>query len=243
MRQFCFLLISILVCTLTMAQENRKFMVKEGMRPRDVLTFSDIYLFPTFNSGVVRFRSNRVGYGSMNYNRFTGEIDFISGKDTLELADPETIKSVTIGKNIFYYQVGIGYIQNLTGTGDAAFGKMETYYIADRRRDRTSVSSNYFVTPGSSGGVNSGDPAAKIGGLANGTTLNIVERVDIIYRKKTDFYFANKNGFFLVPSKKNIMKIFPKKKEIINAYLIDHTVDFDDEESLRNLFSVIAEKQ
>jgi hypothetical protein len=228
-----------------MAQENQRYKVKEGMRPRDVLKFSDIYLFPAFTSGEVRFRNNRVGKGSMNYNRFTREIDFINGKDTLELADPETIKSITIGKNIFYYQVDIGYIQYLAGTGDATFGKMETFQVADRRRQRTSTPNgtpNYFVTPGSSGGVNSGTPAANIGGLANGSMLSMIEHIDIIYYKKNEYFFANKNGFFLAPNKKNIARIYPKKKNIISSYLMDNKVDFDDEESLRNLFAAITEK-
>jgi hypothetical protein len=242
-KQFILFLLPVLVCTFSAAQENRKFIVKEGARPRDVFTFNDIYLFPAFNSGVVRFRNNTVGNGMMNYNCFTAEIDFINGKDTLELADPETIKSITIGKNIFYYQVDIGYIQYVTGTDYGTFGKMETYQVADRRRQRTSDPSNYFVTPGSSGGVNAGTPAAKIGGLSNGSALSIIEHVDIIYKKSTEYFFANKNGFFVTPNKKNITRIFPKKKNAISAYLANHNVDFDNEESLQNLFTVITAKQ
>jgi hypothetical protein len=219
MRRFLLLQTLVFICLVVFAQ-NRMVTVANGTRIRDAFTYSDIYLFPTFYSGVIYYRDNQTAFGQMNYNRFTGAIDFIKGKDTLELAHPEAIKSVELQKNIFYYQFGTGYILYLNGTDAAAFGRMEKVYLTREKGSRFFPSSvgayNYFDNPVSGKGTS------------------------IIYAKKrTEFYFANKNGFFVRPTEKNVVEIYPKKKDIISAYLTKHHVNFKKEKSLQGLFNAI----
>jgi hypothetical protein len=155
----------------------------------------------------------------MNYNRLSGAIDFIKGKDTMELAKPETIRSVDLQKNIFYYQLDIGYVLYLMGKDVAAFGRREKFYLAKEKQSKlitTSVGAyNYFDNPLSDKGSY------------------------IFCSKIIEFYFANKNGFFIKPTKRNVLEIYPKKKDIINTYLHKHHVNFRKEESLRGLFNAI----
>lgn len=81
------------------------------------------------------------------------------------------------------------------------------------------------------------------GPLSNGSSVIITETVNLIYRKKTDFYFANANGFFAVAKKEKLLRLYPDKKNIMYSYLKQHAVDFNNEVSLQNLFTAITEIQ
>jgi hypothetical protein len=234
MKQFNLLFAAIFFCHVVVAQQ---YLIKEGTRPKDTFTFTDIYLYPAFTAGKVNFKNSHVGAGMMNYNRFTGEIDFIQGKDTLALNDLETIKNVTIGNDLFYYQIDIGFFQRIEESKNATLAKKDYLELADRRRHPNSGSSN----TASNGTYN---PMITTGaGVASGLTLSMVENVDLIYRRTVEYYFANANGFFLKAEKKNLLRLYRDKKVAINAYLEEHDVDFDNGESLLQLFTAINEMQ
>jgi hypothetical protein len=232
MKRFNLLFAAILFCQVAIAQQ---YLIKEGTRPRDTFTFTDIYLYPAFTPGKVNFKNNHVGAGMVNYNRFTGEIDFIKDKDTLALTDPETIKNVTIGNDVFYYQIDIGFFQRMEESKDATLAKKDYLQLADRRRHPNSGSSNTASNGSYNPMISNG------GGAASGLTLNMVENVDLIYRRKTEYYFANANGFFLKAEKKNLLRLYRDRKDAINTYLEGHDVDFDNGESLLQLFTAINE--
>ena len=57
--------------------------------------------------------------------------------------------------------------------------------------------------------------------------------------KTDDYYFGDQYLTFLRASRKNIVKIFPKKKEVVEEYLKKTEVNFNNEEQLRKLFNVL----
>jgi hypothetical protein len=238
MNHFSFLfIILILICQIAKAQDDKKYLVKAGMRPKDAISFTEIYLYPSFISGKVNFKNHHFGSGMMNYNRFTNEVDFIRDKDTLALADPETVKNIVIGNDVFYYQIEIGCMQRVVETPYAILAKKEYLELTGRKRHPNSGeanttsngSYNHLITTGA--------------GVTSGLTLNMIEKVDLIYHKKTEYYWANSNGFFLKADKKNVLRLYPGKKTALSSYVEDNKVDFSNEEALQNLVKTIAEIQ
>ncbi|HEY9048738.1 MAG TPA: hypothetical protein VIN08_22695 [Ohtaekwangia sp.] len=234
MKLYILFICAVLFSGIATAQDDQKYVVKEGTRPKDTFSYADIYLFPTFTSGKVYFKNNHVGSGMMNFNRFTREIDFIQGKDTLALSDTETIKNVAIGNDVFYYQADIGYVQRMAENANVMFGKMESIDVADRRRQPNSGTSSTT----SNGSYNSQITTGA--GTASGLALKMVEKVDIIYRKKTHYYFRNAKGSFVKADKKSLLKAYPDKKEALNQYLLQNEVDFQNAESLQTLFNAMT---
>jgi hypothetical protein len=217
MKTICLIVIAALAYELASAQETKKYVVKEGMRPRDVISFNEIYLYPSFTQGKVYFKNGRFGGSRMNYNRFTGDVDFINGRDTLALADPESIKSIAIGNDNFYYAVGDGFVEKLNETTYATLAKKEIIAIADRRRLNTPAAATYYntsITPGDR--MTAGIRQQSVGGSS---AIYVTEKMDMIYQRKTSYFFADSKGNFVKVNKKNLIKLFPGKKNNLSLYL------------------------
>src|ERR1043165_1541242 len=109
MKKNIFLFLSLVACLQSIAQNNERFVVKQGMQPKAVFKFKDIYMYPSFTQGKVNFKEGTSVSAKLNYNRFTGEMDFIQGKDTLALANAEMIKNILIENDVFFYQGEVGF--------------------------------------------------------------------------------------------------------------------------------------
>jgi len=218
------------------AQQEQQYLIREGTRPKDVFTFSDIYLYPTFKPGKVTFKNGNVANPMLNYNQFTHEIDFIKDrKDTLALADAETVKSISIADDTFYFQVDIGFVKKLEQTPVGILAKTDNLQLADRRRHSNSGSSN----SSSNGSYNNFNTNSV---TASSLSLNMVEKIDLIYRRKSEYFIANSKGFFHEATKKNFIRLFPDKKNIINDYFESRKIDVKSEQDLLELFQIINEK-
>jgi len=89
------------------AQESEKITVKAGEDISAVLSSYGMYRFPSFKDGIVTFRNGNTAAGKMNYNIYLSLIQFVDAKgDTLAISNPETIDSVSIDSNLFYYNKG-----------------------------------------------------------------------------------------------------------------------------------------
>jgi len=185
----------------------------------------------------VNFKNNTSGTASMNYNKFTSEIDFIKGKDTLALADHDAIKSIVIGNDTFLYQPDIGYILRIADAPEGSLASRESLELADRRRRPNSGSTSQVSNGSYNNLITTG------AGVASGLSLNMVEQEDLIYRLRTDYYFGNQKGFYVKTDRKNLLRTFPDKKSFLNEYLEKHDVDFHNADSLQHLFTVITTMQ
>lgn len=92
------------------AQNEKEFKIKADEEVGDVLSFNDIYKYPSFREGSVLFFDGQTSTAKLNYNFLNGEMDFIAPTgDTLSIADLKIIKLITIDKDSFY--VDKGYMQ------------------------------------------------------------------------------------------------------------------------------------
>ncbi len=99
-----FLLLQAVMLAAT-AQQTEKISIKAGEDITAVLSTHGMYRFPAFITGTVYFKNGGMASAKMNYHTYLGLIQFISPKgDTLALAHPETIDSISIDSNLFYYR-------------------------------------------------------------------------------------------------------------------------------------------
>src|SRR3954464_2603410 len=90
----CFLVIAILPAK---SQNTTRITVKADSSLSKFLTFKERYSYPTFINGTVFFKDGAAYNAVLNYNLFTGQMQFINSRgDTLELANENTIKVVAI---------------------------------------------------------------------------------------------------------------------------------------------------
>jgi len=197
---------------------------------KDTFKYKDTYLFPSFSSGKVNFKTGDTGGGPMNYNRLTGEMDFIKSKDTLALGDPQNIKNVVIGNNLFYVQLPEGYLQLVDVIDKVILAKREVIDLVDKRKPNNM---DTFVQSSSSDGAYSN--------FVSGLPVSMVTKVDLVFELRKEFYLGNEKGNFKVADKKTLIKSFPEKKVALAKYLEEHSVDFSSLESLQSAFKDIRE--
>jgi len=219
--------------------EGQRFTQKAGTSIRDVFKLSDIYQFPVFMPSVVQFKNGSVGRSKMNYNRFSGEIEFLQGKDTLELVEKENVKHITQNDSVFYYDIAYGYLLELKRSKTVKLLKREYIRFLDVQNDvgYGGKSSAAAVTNYSSLFSNSNSVGSFIGSRA----LQLTASQDIIYKRGTDYFFGNEKGKFVRADKKGVLNLFPDKKVALSKYLKENDVDFEDQSDLIQLFTYLSE--
>jgi hypothetical protein len=230
MKSLILLAMGLITSLMTLAQNNKHYVVKHGTSMKKTFKFADTYLFPSFSSGKVNFKTGGTGGGAMNYNRLTGEIDFIKGKDTLALGDAEKIKNVVIGSNLFFVQLPQGYLLRVEVIDKVILAKREVIDLADRRKI-----SNMDTF------VQSSAPDPPFSNFVSGLPMTMDAKVDLVFAGRTEYYLGNEKGNFKIASNKTLLKSFPEKKEMLTNYLEEHTVDYTSLESIQSALKDIRE--
>lgn len=211
------------------AQGKQVFVLNPGQRISDVLTFSDIFHYPEFKTGIVYYRDGRAGSSKLNYNLLTGEVLFIqSTGDTVALADEPTIKLITIDSDQFIYNVSAKlYFQITDTTKKISLLKRESIKFSDSKKI------GLFGQPI----IAAADQITSLS--SHGQVYNITanEKVDLI--KQPEYFFENENGKTYPAIKKNIMKVFEKYKDAVQTFLQSQEIDFNKETDLKKLFTYI----
>ena len=89
------------------AQRPKTYTVPAGVEVKEIVPANEIFQFPQFVQGLVIFKDGTSAPGRLNYNRLIAELQFIDPKgDTLSLANEQTIRTVFIGADTFYYSDG-----------------------------------------------------------------------------------------------------------------------------------------
>jgi hypothetical protein len=236
MRYFILVFVTSLVSTVAAGQTY--FTVKAGSRLRDVISIEDIYEFPSFSKGVVQFKNGRPGVSKMNYNRYSGEMEFLEGKDTLNLMEKETVKHVTISDSVFYVHPEYGYLQPVAEMKSTILAKKEFIKLVDRQKGGA------YGTMNSTSAIDSYTSLVNANGnsVYGGRMLELVANEDMIYRTGILYYFGDEKGNFVHADKKAVLKLYPKKKSFLSEYLKSHEVDFDKEADLKALLTVISDE-
>ena len=150
-------------------------------------------------------------------------MEFISQSgDTLALADPFSIKYITIDSSTFYYSEG--YVELVTHDEPLKLAK------------KTKLNTNWekigaYGQPSPSGSIRTPN---KI--ILNNTGRNLSLNQDIIIQKEFTYFWLDQYGTVLKATKANLLKLLdPDKKNSIDDYLKKNKTNFYKEEDLKKL--------
>jgi hypothetical protein len=213
------------------AQEKQVFVLNPGQKISDVLSFSDIFHYPEFKTGIVYYRDGRAGSSKLNYNLLTGEVLFLqSGNDTIALADEPTIKTIAIDSDQFIYNVSSkSYFQIKDTTKKVSLLKKESIRFSDSKK------LGLFGQPI----IAAADQITRLSSSGQVYNLTANERVDMV--KQSEYFFEDENGKIYPALKKNVRRVFDKYKTTIESFLQSQEIDFTKEADLKKLFSFIRE--
>jgi hypothetical protein len=183
------------------AQTNESVRIKAGEDPAKTFSPYGFYHFPVFNEGVAVFKNGNKTTARFNYHLLNGEMEFISQSgDTLALADPFSIKYITIDSCTFYYSEG--YVELVTHDEPLKLAK------------KTKLNTNWekigaYGQTSPSGSIRTPN---KI--ILNNTGRNLSLNQDIIIQKEFTYFWLDQYGTVLKATKANLLKLLdPDKKK------------------------------
>jgi len=213
------------------AQDSTKIFLAAGTNISDVAA-SKKYRFKEFKQGKVLFYDNVLNAAMLNYNFLNGEIMFIAPNgDTLAISNEQmlNIKRVSIDTVSFVYNKG--YLEMMRESNVGFLAKKQQYYVSLREKI---------------GGYNSSSATGAISSYSSfmdrqDNQHNLVVRENIFLQLKTDYYIGDSYKLFLPINKKNLDKIFFKKRKELDSYFKEHQVDFRKETDVTSLFIFLTE--
>lgn len=203
MKRSCILFIAFLLCT-------------TGLLAQQHLQDSTMYLFSSFQDGIVYFRDGRQFQVPLNYHVMGQRFLFIDANDEgrlKEFADPDMVTLVKVGERLFFHDKK--EIKEVLQTEPSILVK---YKAKVRDKGKQAGYGGYSQTSAieSLSGIQAGGLFHK---FENEDNL-VLSRVD-----KTYYVVSNKKrkDFF---NEKTFLKIYPKNKEALKKYIDDNKVNF-----------------
>ena len=174
----------------------------------------EVYMYPSFEAGIVEYRDGKRYQGNLNYNKALGSIQFIDEKgDTLAVSNEETISSVNIGNDWFVYNPEC--LMALRTDGKVKLYKNVRLRVADRRKT------------GAFGISNSGGTIDAINHSDSWLAQNMLD-VDesLLLSKVTTFYIQTERNEIVPASKKNILNIFSRHEDEVKQFIKSNGIEF-----------------
>jgi hypothetical protein len=225
------LAIYVILSNILAAQDSTLIFIEAGRNVSEVLTPARIYRFPKFISGKILYRDGTQSEGMLNYNFLNAEIEFISpANDTLAIAKNQmlNIKEVLIDTQSFFYDDG--YMELVVKTAFGKLVKKQTFVVIKREKI---------------GGYNQPAPSSAIESYGSFTDnygsfvsdLKIKENITLALR--SNYFIGDQFNLFLPATKKNMMDLYPSKKDRITEYLDKNAVDFKKGKGLKQMFETL----
>ena len=212
------------------AQDSTIVTIKTGSSINEVLTPTDIFLYPQFISGKVFFRDDTKAGAMMNYNSLNDQMLFIDTKgDTLALKDEQIIKFIAIDNDTFFYDEG--YIRQVAGNSIVKLAEKQIWELIDIRKIGT------HNRPSTTFAITSFSSVTDRFGKSHDLLLN----EDLVLRKKATYYFGDKYNHFAPAAKKNLLLLFPKKQNSLANYLKKNNVKFGNRDDLERVTQFLAQ--
>ena len=201
--------------------------IKPGEDPAVAYSPHGFYRFPAFTDGVAFFKNGTKTTARFNYHMFNQEIQFITfNGDTLAVADPFSIKYLTIDSVIFYFSDG--YLEVIENNENL---KLATRVRLEAQWEKIGA----YGQASPSGSIR--NPNKLILGN-NGKDLSLNQ--NMLIRKDFTFFWVDKFGTAFKANKANLFKITaPDSRSAIEDYLKHHKTDFTKEVHLRKLVQYI----
>lgn len=213
-----------------LAQTQKRYVVKAGEAPLEVLPVEAKYIFPDFKKGTATMRDGTSSSQQFNYNFILDEIQFLSSKgETLAIAEPVTLKNVVIDTITFYYHKT--YLQEVYA---AASFKLAAKLMLVKTSEKKiggyemPLHSGAVITYGTVGGNSS-----------NYYRLNLNK--DVYFEKVVQYYLGDAFNHFVRADKKGFQNVFPLKRVALQKYLKENHIDYTSINDLKKLLKFCAE--
>lgn len=214
MKKIFFIICTVLFLNICLsAQEGKIVTVKAGTRVLDYFPVKERYRYSDFTNGQLVFKNGRVNSGRFNYNFLLGEMEFLQSRDTLSIVNKKDISFIAIARDTFYYNDG--YIE-LIFSGPVNVGLMQTIRLKDIQRKGA-----FGVTDRNSS-IDAYNSMAVTGNL-----YELIPNEDWVFQETMEYFLSTPERGFVQFNKKNVLEIFPQKKDAIKDYLKSNKIHFD----------------
>jgi hypothetical protein len=218
---FLFMFFVFLLSVSIHAQKYEPVTVRAGMRVLDCFPFKERYRFPEFITGRIQFKTGIYSEAKLNYNLLNSEMEYIKNRDTLAIANSKNISYIAVAQDTFYYDRG--YLEQISG------GAVKVALKQYIRLKETVHKDSY-------GTSSSGSATTTYGSLpSQGNYYKLVANEDLVFQRTLEYYISDSSGGFVPYNKKNVLQLYPQKKDQIKAYLKTNKVDFDSRDDLIRL--------
>jgi hypothetical protein len=208
----------LFLTTCLSAQKKEIYTVTAGTKVQDCIPFQEMYRYPEFTDGNVFFKNGAHSGSQLNFNFLLGEMQYIQSKDTLSIANEKDISLVTVAGDTFYFDNG--YVELISG-GQIKVGIKQFFEL------RETVKKDSYGSAGSGSATDSYSTLQ-----TPGKNYNLVINQDRIFEKTSKYYLATPTSGFVFFNKKQVMQLFPQKKDVIQNYLKSNKVDFNSKNDL-----------
>ena len=218
----------LMICALVLScklfsQSTEVIRIKAGHDPSTGYSPYGFYRFAAFNEGVAVFKDGSETVARFNYHELNEEMQFIATKgDTLAIADPLSIRYITLNNHLFYYLDG--YLEVLINN--------QSLKLARKLRLNLSWEKiGGYGQPSPSGSIRSANRII-LGNTGKALSLN----QDLLIQKDYSYYWIDQYNTVFKATKGNLLKIVPPDRKLsVEDYLKKNKIDFRKETDLKTL--------
>jgi hypothetical protein len=223
------LLIAFALCSLkAVAQDKERITVKAGSDVKEVMA-TKIYQYPEFVQGLVMYKDGNASAGTMNYNRLSAKIEFLTPQgDTLVLDDEKTIRWVALKEQDTFFFDKL-YLQLLKPGSTLKLAKNERFRVADQQKIGA------YGQPSSTSSISAYNSVSD--GMKR-VYLDVMR--DVILVRHVTYYIGDRFNNYLPANKKNLLKLIPEKETAIKKYFAETKVEFNNKEDLEKLLDYLS---
>ena len=214
----------IFCCCSAQAQDIQH---QRGDDLKEYLLDSVKFVVPEYTAGFVKFRDGSFARGPVNISTIEQRIYFVNPEGEVQvLVNEDQVSYVTFDKRTFV-KSRYGYVELVSSIDDVSLGFVRRVSFLESKK------TGAF---GSNAETSSVTSVSSIFDSGIRYTLDVNQ--DTPYRYKVIPYFY-KGEKVLLSNKKNLLKCFPDRKDFIEEYLKEHTVDFEEPEEVAALFEAV----
>ena len=218
----------LLVCCTSLPAQN----VVQHQRGEDLQQYlldSVKFVVPEFQAGIITFKDGGYSRGAVNISTIEQRVYFINPAGEYQvLVNEDEVTRVSI-KGRSFLKSRYGYVELLQMLDGVTLGVVRR--VSFQETEKT----------GAYGSTSQTTSITTIGSIyGNGTTYTLDVDQNTPFKYKVIPYLY-KDGRVLIPGKKSFQKCFPGKKAFIEAYVKDHSVDFEKMEDVTALFEALKD--
>lgn len=225
-----FFLPAVLLAAEVHAQYRKSIEVKAGEDAAQAYSSSGFYRFREFSAGAL-FTEDRSGKSSYryNYNILSGNMQFINGKDTMDITNARRFDSIVVSNTVFFYKKDEGYVEVLAAAYPVRLVK------------KVSIK----MKPVTVGGYDAASTTSAIKRInqytiVTTTVYNLTVTDNLMIKENVDWFWMDDNRQLSKATKKNLMEMLsPELQAKAQAIIKDKKIEFDREADLIQLITAL----